>query len=110
VVKSEHAAGHDTIYVTTVDRMPASDSTALLRASSKMLGAKRITGVLTTRPDGAQPVYLIDGRKATMAELSALQGSDIRSINVYKKDGTGIDPDAANGVISIETRAKQKKQ
>jgi len=39
-----------------------------------------------------------------------LQESDIRSINVYKKDGSGIDPDAANGMISIETRAKQKKQ
>ena len=24
--------------------------------------------------------------------------------NVMKKDGTGIDPDAANGVIAVETR------
>lgn len=129
VVKSEQAAGRDTIYVTTLDRMPASERTGLRRASSKMLDAKdptsgergrffghvvldgkEPTSVRTRQSGGAQPVYLIDGRKATMAELSALQGSDIRSINVYKKDGTGIDPDAKNGVISIETRAKQKKQ
>ena len=65
---------------------------------------------LRTSNPGDQPVVLLDGRKATMAELSALQESDIHSINVFKKDGTGLDPDAANGVISIETRAKQKKQ
>ena len=110
VVKSEHAAGRDTIFVTTLDRMPASDGAALLRASSKMLDAKELASVRTRRPGGAQPVYLIDDRKATMAELSALKESEIRSVSVYKKDGTGIDPDAANGVISIETRAGQKKQ
>jgi beta-lactamase regulating signal transducer with metallopeptidase domain len=107
VVKSEQAAGRDTIYVTTVDRMPASDSTALLRdAAAKMLEAKQRTDVRTR--SAAQPVILIDGRKATMVDLSALAPSAIRSVNVLKKDGTGIDPDAANGVISIETRAKQK--
>lgn len=108
VVKSENAAGRDTIYVTTVDRMPASDSTTLLRdAASKMLEAKERTDVRTR--SAAQPVFLIDGRKATMAEVSALAPSAIRSVNVLKKDGTGLDPDAANGVISIETRAKQKQ-
>ena len=110
VVKSEHAAGRDTIFVTTLDRMPASDGAALLRASSKMLDAKELASVRTRQPGGAQPVYLIDDRKATIAELSALKESEIRSVSVYKKDGTGIDPDAANGVISIETRAGQKKQ
>ena len=68
---------------------------------------QQVTRVRTA--SGDQPIYLIDGRKATMAELSALKGSEIRSVNVYKKDGTGLDPDAANGVISIETRAKQKQ-
>ena len=67
-----------------------------------------MTRVRTAGP-GAQPLYLIDGRQATMKEISDLKESEIRSVNVYKKDGTGIDPDAANGVISIETRAKQKQ-
>jgi len=110
VVKSEQAAGRDTIFVTTLDRMPASDGAALRRAASKMLSAKELASVRTRQPGEAQPVYLIDGRKATILELSALQESDIRSVNVYKKDGTGIDPEVANGVISIETRSKQKKQ
>ena len=110
VVKSENAAGRDTIYVTTLDRIPASDSAALLRASSKVLDAKSLAGVRTMRlRDDVQPVYLIDGRRATMAEFSALKPSDIRSVNVYKKDRTGIDPDAANGVISIETRTKKQQ-
>jgi hypothetical protein len=110
VVKSEQAAGRDTIYVTTVDRMPASDSAALRRdAASKMLEAEGLARVRTTQPDGVQPVYLVDGRKVTIAELSALRGSDIRSINVFKKDGSGLDPELANGVISIETRAKDKR-
>ena len=106
VVKAENAAGRDTIFVTTVDRMPAGDSTALRRATSQMLDAKEHTGMRTR--SAAEPVFLIDGRKATMAEVSALAPSAIRSVNVLKKDGTGIDPDAANGVISIETRAKLK--
>jgi len=109
VVKSERATGRDTIYVTTVDRMPVADSTALLRATSKMLDAKGRTAARTRQSSGAQPVFLIDGRKATVAEVAALPESEIRSVNVQKKDGTGIDPDAANGVIAIETRAKQNR-
>jgi hypothetical protein len=78
-------------------------------ASARAAGEKQaVTRVRTANPD-AQPVYYIDGRKATTAELSALKESEIRSISVYKKDGTGIDPDAANGVISIETKAKDKQ-
>jgi hypothetical protein len=59
---------------------------------------------LRTPNSDAQPIFLIDGRKATVAEVAALPESEIRSVRVHKKDGTGIDPDAANGVISIETR------
>lgn len=141
VVNSEQPTGRDTIFVTTVDRMPTGLKAALqarereaeerkvgqagapmrtVRDSAEHMVAhveremasmraasekQQLTRVRT--PSGAQPAYLIDGRKATMAEVSALKGSEIRSINVYKKDGTGIDPDAANGVISIETRAKK---
>ena len=146
VVKSEQPTGRDTIFVTTVDRMPKRlaaprpderegkgeilrqkimrDSTehmvahverelqgARLRTASDAAPSAKsqVTRVRTAGP-GAQPLYLIDGRQATMKEIADLKESDIRSVNVYKKDGTGIDPDAANGVISIETRGKQKKQ
>ena len=143
VVKSEQPTGRDTLYVTTVDRMPKGLKTALqarerereektgqtgglmrvVRDSTEhMVGhverelanmraadeKQQVTRVRTASP-GAQPLYMIDGRTATMAEVSALKGSDIRSVNVYKKDGTAIDPDAANGVISIETRAKKQQ-
>jgi hypothetical protein len=64
---------------------------------------------LRTSSSDAQPVFLIDGRKATMTEVAALPESEIRSVRVHKKDGTGIDPDAENGMISIETRARQKQ-
>jgi hypothetical protein len=141
VVKSEQPAGRDTIFVTTLDRMPKGFKATPRAHEREANGAQEISQmkvirdstehmvahvereldgmraavekqqamrVRTASPD-AQPVYLIDGRQATMAEISALKGSDIRSVNVYKKDGTGIDPDAANGVISIETRAKAKQ-
>ena len=145
VVKSELPTGRDTIFVTTLDRMPKGleaprpdqregtgeifqqkimrDSTEHMVAhvERELEGARlrtvsdaapsaksQVTRVRTAGP-GAQPLYLIDGRQATMKEISDLKESEIRSVNVYKKDGTGIDPDAANGVISIETRAKQKQ-
>ena len=53
---------------------------------------------------GPNPVYLLDGRKSTMAEIAAVPESEIRSVNVYKNDGSGLDPDAANGVIAVKTR------
>ena len=140
VVKSEQPTGRDTIFVTTVDRMPKgpdaglqarerdregkvgqeSGLTRIVRDSgehmvghverelAKMRAAGEQQPTRVRMRDGVQPVYLIDGRKATMAEVSALKGSDIRSVNVYKKDGTGIDPDGANGVISIETKPKKQ--
>lgn len=143
VVKSELPTGRDTIFVTTLDRMPKDRNELTRVRQSTLLGEtgqtfakpkktadpnehmvahverelasvraanerQQVTRVRTASA-GDQPVYLIDGRKATMAEVSALKESDIRSVNVYKKDGTGIDPDAANGVISIETRAKSKQ-
>jgi beta-lactamase regulating signal transducer with metallopeptidase domain len=152
VVKSELPSGRDTIFVTTIDRMPKAFKTGALRPpeadgetkggqdgakirtvrDSTELMVAHVEGELasvrtrtasasasTVRPQtmrlrtpnpDAQPVVLIDGRKATMAEVGALPESEIRSVRVHKNDGTGIDPDAANGVLSIETRAKQKKE
>jgi hypothetical protein len=146
VVKSERATGRDTIFVTTLDRMPKGVKAALrasegeregrgeqnvsqmkiMRDSTEHMVAhverelagmraadekQQVTRVRTAAP-GAEPVYLIDGKRATGTALAALDGKDIASISVYKGASAKVmssDPASVNGVIVVTTkRAKQQ--
>ena len=79
----------------------------LEQKSSAPAPSGRSTSALPAREavPGVNPVYLLDGRESTMAEVAAIPESEIRSVNVYKNDGSGLDPDAANGVIAVKTRS-----
>ena len=58
-----------------------------------------------------EPVYYIDGTRASGADLNQLKSSEIESINVLK-DKTAIDTygeDAKNGVVLINTKIGKQK-
>ena len=81
-------------------------------ASVRAAGEKQqVTRVRTAAP-GAEPVYLIDGKRSSGTALAALDGNDIASISVYKGASAKVistDPASVNGVIVITTkRATQK--
>lgn len=79
-----------------------------LREAASAPTANQAKSKLRTMQGGPEPIMLLDGRKATMAEIAAIPESAIRSVSVIKKDGSGIDPDGANGIIAVETRSKSK--
>ena len=108
IVRSARSDGRDTIFVTTIDRMPA--------ASRKMSvsGPER-----SKRPDrdsllirsGEEPLFLIDGRQATPAEFKALDQSRVVSVTVFKGEAAraySSYPAAAHGVIAVTTKRSEK--
>jgi hypothetical protein len=122
VVKSEHANGRDTVFVTTADRLPTDHGGMKLRGKLEGhdVGAERWSvvddrimpdsGVSLVRR-GAKPLFMIDGKRVSEAAFAALKGKDIASIQVYKgKDAERVfaDPAAANGVIIATTKAMVK--
>jgi hypothetical protein len=103
IVKSELPSGRDTILVSTTDWMsktgPSTDSATRLSF-----------GPLTAKTMSAHPLILIDGKKATQAELAALLPSAV-TIQVYKGPNPSeisTDPAAKNGVIIVETNRAKK--
>jgi beta-lactamase regulating signal transducer with metallopeptidase domain len=118
VVKSERANGRDTVFLTTIDRMPNGGDSALRRIALKATGGNEQTFERKVVDDskqrmplrtGRQPSFLIDGRLASMNEVAALPDSAIRSVNVFKRDGGSISGEAADGVVAIKTRRSMKQ-
>jgi hypothetical protein len=119
VVKSEYVNGRDTVFVTTVDRMPADHGGMKLRGKLEghdVGGAMQVkVDVAGEQPEsakvrtrsGAVPLFMIDGKRSTETAFAALKPQDIASISVYKGDavrGVSSDPAAKNGVIHVTTK------
>jgi beta-lactamase regulating signal transducer with metallopeptidase domain len=68
--------------------------------------------VLVTTFDGRKPFAItIDGARATMSELEALEEADIKSMMMYAHDARAMssDPVAANGLLKVITKARAKQ-
>ena len=114
VVKSELPTGRDTIFVTTVDRMPKQNETpvALRRAASMVPDSPRDSswdrelareGILSS---GEAVLIMIDGKRSSQRELAALKPADIVEVSIQKTGApvTSSEGKAADGYISIVTR------
>ena len=114
VVKSERPAGRDTIFVTTVDRMPKQSETPvkLRRAASMVPGSAPDSswdrelareGIL---PSGDEVLIMIDGKRSSQRELAALKPADIVEVSIQKSGApvASSEGKAADGYISIKTR------
>lgn len=114
VVKSELPAGRDTIFVTTFDRMPKQTEmpVKLRRAASFEPGRAPQSswdrelareGIL---PAGESVRIMIDGKRSSERALAALRPEEIVEVSIQKSGASApSDRDAADGVISVRTRA-----
>jgi hypothetical protein len=117
IVKSERADGRDTVFVTTVDRMPKGSNSVFEGLPSKMTMGTEQTferrsqdGSLPRKQlSGQQPTFLIDGRESSVNDVAALPESAIRSVSVFKKTGGSINGEASNGVIAVKTKWRTSK-
>lgn len=113
VVKSELSTGRDTIFVTTADRMSdyarakGTREKDVLEKVDRAIASKRMSVDLAARGKDA-PLIMIDGKKATEAELAALNERDIASMAVYKgKDALNLRDDGRNG-LEVTSRPADK--
>jgi beta-lactamase regulating signal transducer with metallopeptidase domain len=77
--------------------------------SAARSGVRTVTGVAikpTAKDSSAQPMFLIDGVKATKADMDRLSPSAIESVEVIKGVAatTSYGADGVNGVIKITTK------
>ncbi|SJZ50411.1 Signal transducer regulating beta-lactamase production, contains metallopeptidase domain [Chitinophaga eiseniae] len=88
----------------------ATAKNAAPKANSHPSPAPQAKPAIAVRTGGEQPLYLLNDRVITQAEMNSLNPNDIESVNVFK--GSGITDDvltqygekARNGIVAIYTR------
>ena len=114
VVKGKAAAGRDTIFVVTKDKMPTLDSTSAIGMKVRRAGTVAVgpPGTMLRRtprdPSEKQPAVMIDGKLSTESALAALNQEDIQSVSVLKPSKAVAGDPYPDGLIAVETTAYAK--
>jgi len=83
----------------------------LLPSTTPGVNEKRAETRLRTSRIDAEPLVLIDGKRASTADMAALDERQIASVSIYKDSSAAAlssDPAAKNGVMYISTRRAKK--
>jgi beta-lactamase regulating signal transducer with metallopeptidase domain len=88
---------------------------AAVRANEDSLAAshakQRSVAPMRTR-DGAEPVFIVDGKRVSSAAFASLRQEDVAAVSVYKGDNAlriSSEPDAKNGVIVVNTKSAKNR-